>query len=578
MQKYRDTVTDRNGNALQGISVLVQNYPALTTATIYSDDGITPVANPMTTDAYGTFQFYAADGRYSITISGSNITTTVISDVPLLDDPADDGADQIEFIQAGVGATPRTVQDRLRETVSVKDFGAACDDVTDDSSAVSAAMAAAVAGQFRLSIPTGKIARCNSISQGSITASFIGPGQIRTSDGNLRGPVVNQMTAAPSSEGGFGSIVTAFNGDLRKQAETVEHRVSGVATLGQPVTGYKQIPETAAQYTYLYNSSGWNQLLDWTDGRTGTATTHIKADQYGQGDISALTIGVNVFSEKPGATHFLAQPAATMINGGSDAYVDHANIVGTEIFIKDNGFDANGAGHVVHMTRNNGAGSQEAFWKAVNVNSNGTQPIDTGFSLRGKTKRGLDFAAADFQANQAAIVMKADQRVYGNATMKPSASVTGAALGWTVFDALGTAYFSYSTSLTAWSFNNNISAPQYHSTGAAGSNRGVNLRTNDANRWRVLADGSAESGGNAGSNFAITRCDDSGASIDSPIYSERVNGSVRLGVVGGLMGFFGQTSLGTRPVITGSRGGNAALTSLLTGLASLGLITDSTTA
>ena len=42
-------------------------------------------------------------------------------------------------------------------------------------------------------------------------------------------------------------------------------------------------------------------------------------------------------------------------------------------------------------------------------------------------------------------------------------------------------------------------------------------------------------------------------------------------------GFFG-TAPATRPTVTGSRGGNAALASLLTGLASLGLIIDSSTA
>lgn len=43
------------------------------------------------------------------------------------------------------------------------------------------------------------------------------------------------------------------------------------------------------------------------------------------------------------------------------------------------------------------------------------------------------------------------------------------------------------------------------------------------------------------------------------------------------MGFFGHTPVAGPVVVTGSRGGNAALASLLTGLASLGLITDSTT-
>jgi hypothetical protein len=42
-------------------------------------------------------------------------------------------------------------------------------------------------------------------------------------------------------------------------------------------------------------------------------------------------------------------------------------------------------------------------------------------------------------------------------------------------------------------------------------------------------------------------------------------------------GFFGATPTG-RPTVTGSRGGNAALASLITALATLGLVTDSTTA
>lgn len=43
------------------------------------------------------------------------------------------------------------------------------------------------------------------------------------------------------------------------------------------------------------------------------------------------------------------------------------------------------------------------------------------------------------------------------------------------------------------------------------------------------------------------------------------------------IGFFG-AAVATKPTVTGSRGGNAALASLLTALAGLGLITDSTTA
>ena len=46
----------------------------------------------------------------------------------------------------------------------------------------------------------------------------------------------------------------------------------------------------------------------------------------------------------------------------------------------------------------------------------------------------------------------------------------------------------------------------------------------------------------------------------------------------GSTGFFGSTPPAAKPTVTGSRGANAALASLLTALASYGLITDSTTA
>lgn len=43
------------------------------------------------------------------------------------------------------------------------------------------------------------------------------------------------------------------------------------------------------------------------------------------------------------------------------------------------------------------------------------------------------------------------------------------------------------------------------------------------------------------------------------------------------VGFYGSSAVGSKPTVTGSRGGNAALASLLTTLANFGLITDSTT-
>ena len=66
----------------------------------------------------------------------------------------------VTFVQAGAGAVVRTAQAKMRDTVSVKDFGAVGDGVTNDTAAIQAAIAASTnktlfwpTGQYLLSAP-----------------------------------------------------------------------------------------------------------------------------------------------------------------------------------------------------------------------------------------------------------------------------------------------------------------------------------------------------------------------------------------------------------------------------------------
>lgn len=95
MQKHSDALLTSAGNAVPGASVVVTKQDD-TAATLYSDNGTTPISSTLTSDPSGEYSFYAPNGRYKKVVSGTGLTTETVSDI-LVYDPNDGDVAHAEF-------------------------------------------------------------------------------------------------------------------------------------------------------------------------------------------------------------------------------------------------------------------------------------------------------------------------------------------------------------------------------------------------------------------------------------------------------------------------------------------------
>jgi len=140
-----------NGNIYIGTAYLDAQTNAIP---VYWDDALTiPALQPIRTlNGYAVrsgapARIFCNAANFSMTVQTSTGRTVwAVQDATSVNIPSisgPDGSSQVGFIQAGAGAEARTAQAKMRDIVSVKDYGAVGDNVTNDFLAVQNAVYAA---------------------------------------------------------------------------------------------------------------------------------------------------------------------------------------------------------------------------------------------------------------------------------------------------------------------------------------------------------------------------------------------------------------------------------------------------
>lgn len=148
------TVTDRLGNVKSTVFAAVQTLKAFNVRGAWA-----------TATAYALKDVYTFSGYAYVAVTAHTSTTvaadlasgyvTIHQGATKEDLAAPTGAGLLGFVQAGAGTVLRTLQSKNRDTVNFRDFGAVGDGVTDDTSAILSAFAAASTAGAQIAVTSG---------------------------------------------------------------------------------------------------------------------------------------------------------------------------------------------------------------------------------------------------------------------------------------------------------------------------------------------------------------------------------------------------------------------------------------
>lgn len=241
---------DSNGAPLVGGKLYTYAAGTTTPQASYTDyGGGTPNANPVILDSRGEASVWLDTALYKMALySATNVLIWTVDNIggfaTLAQLAASGGAALIGYLPAGSGAVATTVQAKLRESVSVKDFGAVGDGVADDTAAIQAAIDYAASLYSVVSgYPRGGIQVF--IPQGAYKCS----GLILKNGVSLRG------------EGNYKTLIlmTSNGGTLFKNASATS-QLSADSVYWNEYSNFSFIPDPSVTFsspTVLWNMTGF---------------------------------------------------------------------------------------------------------------------------------------------------------------------------------------------------------------------------------------------------------------------------------------------------------------------------------
>lgn len=270
----------------------------------------------------------ALAGDLPYTPSGGISATTIPTAIAELDTEKiaftrlddNDGSSLVGFLQAGADAVGRSVQARLRDMVSVKDFGAVGNDSTDDS----AALQKAIDSGFPLFFPPGTY-RCANLTQNTVSQRFYGVGNVNLRK-NANGPILTS-SAANVEFAGIG-----FRGDASSPTFTGHNLVSSGNNLRLLNCGSRWAYDRAVLATgsgvqiigtcdVYQTADGTSNGFDIEIGVSGTLTTYHQlygiVSTQSTGGIRLVDTGSHVISGGQfGKLSILSGTSPSGVNGG----------------------------------------------------------------------------------------------------------------------------------------------------------------------------------------------------------------------------------------------------------------------